>query len=289
MKKWNYLLSMFLIAGTVLVTSCSKDEDDPPTLDLKGTTGYTSSDATISVDETILVGVIAAAGTEKLSSFNLTVRHNNVDEFSFDTTLNADNFNMDFEIPFSAEFIGTNLVTMKVVDKGGSTAQQSFTITVESGAVPVNKYSGIEFGSHNDAVGSFYNSEENAIYTIGTSIDNQAKVDFIYYYGDTHGNTIAAPDDEIVATITTFGLDAWTTKNATRFKADVMTAAQFDLIGDDYEFPTFDGDAKYIDQLEVDDVIYFKTAAGKLGLIKVVSVTTPNRGDRATFDIIVQE
>jgi hypothetical protein len=290
MKKWNYLLSMFLIAGTVFVTSCSKDEDDPPTLDLKGTSGYTSNDVTISAGETIRVGVIAAAGTEKLSSFNLTVRHNNIDEYSFDTTLNVDNFNMDFEIPFTSEFIGENLVSMKVVDKGGNTASQSFKVTVETGAVAINKYSGVLLGSFNDVNGSFYNTTENTVYTISAAKANQAKVDLLFYFGADHKNTLAAPNDpDVNAEITTFQLNTWTTKNATKFIKGAVTAAQFDAIVDDFNFPTFDESSalSYADKLVDGDVVFFKTVTGKLGLAKVVDLTA--RGDQGTFDFIIEE
>lgn len=282
---------MFLIAGTVFVTSCNKDEDTQgPTLNLKGGSGYVSADQTISAGDEILVGVMADAGDANLSRFKLSSTFNNVPTPILDTTFNSASFDMDFALTFSEASVGANRLLFEVWDKDNNRAEKAFIVTVESNAVAVNKYSDIELGSHNDAIGSFYNSAENLIYTVAVAKENQAKVDFIYYYGDTHGNTIASPDDEVVGGITTFQLDQWTTKNATRFMADVITAEQFDAIGDDYEFPPFTStDTKFLDQLEVNDVLYFKTAAGKLGFIKVVSVTTPNRGDRATFDIIVQE
>ncbi len=287
------MLSAFLIAGTVFVTSCSKDETTGPSLTLKGGTGYVSTDQTIAAGETITVGAIAEAGDANLNRFKFTSTFDNVPATIIDTTINTSSFNMDFELTFSAASVGNNRLLLEVWDKDGNKAEKAFTITVETGAVAVNKYSNIELGSHNDAVGSFYNSAENLIYTISSAKDNQAKVDFIYYYGDEHGNTIASPFDPIVNTITTFGLSTWTTKNDTKFHKNTITAEQFDAIVDEYDFPEFTTESpaptQFVDQLVVGDVLYFKTVAGKLGFIKVVSVTTPNRGDRATFDIIVQE
>ncbi len=290
MKKWNYLLSTILIAGTVFVTSCSKDESTGPTLTLKGGTGYVSTDQTISAGETITVGAIAEAGSSNLNRFKFTSTFNNVPALIMDTTINTSSFNQDFELTFSAASVGANRLLVEVWDKDGNKAEKAFTVTVETGATPVNKYSGVLFGSFNDAIGSFYNSSENKVYTVAEAKANQAKVDLLYYFGAQHKNTLAAPDDaDVNAEISTFQLNTWTTKNATRFLKGVVTAAQFDAIVDDFDFPAFN-DATAVsnaDQLAEGDVVYFKTVAGKLGLAKVVNVTS--RGDQATFDFIIQE
>ncbi len=282
------MLSMFLMAGALFVTSCSDDETTGPTLDLKGSSGYTSDDVTISAGSTITIGVIGTAGDKNLSSFTMTSTNNNVPYEVMDTTLNSSSFNLDIEITFTEENLGANRLLMTLADKDGNKSTQSFTVTVENGAVAVKKASSVEFGSFNDAIGSFYNTTDMALYTVAQAKLNQAKVDFLFYKGAQNGNTIAAPDDVLAATeISTFQLNTWTTRNATRFAKGVVTAAQFDAITTTFDFPEFNSTSSDAAQLADGDVVFFQTVSGKLGLIKVVDLYT--RGDRAKFDIIVQE
>ena len=291
--KINRILFLFLIIAGVGLSSCKKDDDivnPEPTLSFIGGAGYTSSDVTITTDEQIKVGFNAAFNqetNEKLKNFKLTITANNVPQVLIDSTLNNEVFNTTINISFPEPT--TARLEGVVTDDAGRTASVSFNIVVEQSGVKVVKYTDVELGSWNDEIGSFYNAQENMIYTVNEAAANQAKVDFVFYKGQTNLNTLAAPADASLETILTFNINSWTTRNATMFIGTTMTAEEFDSIGDYYDFPEFveaDADIKMIN-MENGDVVYFKTQAGVLGYIKVVDLYS--RGDLGRFEVIVVE
>lgn len=291
MKKWNLLLSMLFIATTVFVTSCNKDEEATgPTLNLKGGSEYVSADATIQVNEPVLVGVTGTSGDDNLTRFKMTITSNNVPTNVIDSTFNSPSF--DWEIELNFEGVGEARLLFELWDKGGLKAEKAFTITVEDPGMQINKYPDVELGSWNDAVGSFFSSSEGIVYTRGqltTSVTNQAKIDFLFFKGVENANTIASPDDADANTINDLQLTLWTNKNQTRFNTTNITAAQFDAIGDTYQFPVFNmgSQTTKVNALAEGQVVLFKTQGGKLGLIKVVDLYS--RGDLAKVDVIVQK
>jgi hypothetical protein len=291
--KINRVLIVLLMMAGVSLSSCNKDDDiinPEPTLSFKGGAGYTSTDVTITTGESILVGFNAAYNqetNEKLKNFKLTVTSNNIAQTLIDSALNTEVFSTDITISFPDP--ASALLQAVVTDDAGRTASVSFNIVVENAGVKVVKYTEVELGSWNDEIGSFYNAQENTIYNVTEAAANQAKVDLVFYKGETNLNTLAAPADESLETILTFDINSWTTRNATMFIGTEMTAEEFDAIGEYYEFPEFveaDADTKIVDMVN-GDVVFFKTEADALGYIKVVDLYS--RGDLGKFEVIVME
>lgn len=294
MRKWNFFIAALFMSAAVMVSSCTKDseETDPgPSLTIKGGAGYTSDDATIQIGSTIKVGVVGGKSSvsgNKLTRFVFKYTANNVPTTLLDTTLNADSFNWETELDFSG--VGTGRLSFELTDKGGMKAEKGFNITVE-GPETV-KYTNIELGSWNDAIGSFFSTAEGIAYTVtqtATVPANQAKIDFLFFKGVTNANTIASPDDVDANTITDLKLGQWTNKNQTRFNPSTYSAAQFDAIGGNFQFPSFDVNQQTtkMNQLEVGDVFLFKTQSNKLGLIKIVSLYT--KGDKMKIDVVMEK
>lgn len=294
MKKSNLFLMFLFLAAASVLTSCGKDDEpliDPkPTIDFKGGSGYTSSDVTIDAGQQILVGFNAAYNTstkKNLTNFLLTLTSNNVAQTLVDSTINTDVYAADVTINFPQA--GSARLTAKITDKDGYTDEVSFNITIEQAGLKVVKYTNVELGSFNDEIGSFYASSDNAVYTVTTAASNQSKIDMIFYKGVTNANTFAAPDDASLSTIPTFGVDSWTVKNQTRFIKTTMTVAEFDAIGEYHVFPEFTeaSASSNANLLDENQVVFFRTQAGKLGYVKVVDLYS--RGDLAKFDVIVVE
>lgn len=291
MKKWNLLLSMLFIASAIFVTSCTKDENPTgPSLSLKGGAGYTSTDQTIQVNDPILIGATGTSGDANLTRFKFSVTSNNVATTILDTTFNSASFNWELELTFTS--VGEARLMFELWDKDGNKDEKAFNVTVEDPGMQVVKYSDVELGSWNDAVGSFYSSTENIVYTRGqltTSPSNQAKIDFLFFKGVTNGNTISSPDDTDANSIDDLQLVGWTNKNQTRFNTTDITVAQFDAISTSFQFPVFQmgSQTTKVNNLTEGQVIMFKTEAGKLGLIKVVDLYS--RGDLVKVDVVVQQ
>jgi hypothetical protein len=294
MKKLSYLFAALLMSVTVFVSSCTDDgtETDPgPSLTLKGGAGYTSDDAVILIGSTVKVGVVGGKSSvsgNKLTRFKFIFTSNNIPTTLLDTTLNTDSFNWETEIEFNS--IGTGRLSFELTDKGNMMTEKGFNITVQG--PETKKWTNVELGSWNDDIGSFFSSSEGFTYTVTQTFNtpaNQSKIDFLFFKGVTYQNTIASPDDVDANTINDLKLTSWTNKNQTRFNPSSITAAQFDAIGANYQFPAFDlGQVSTkMAQLEPGDVFLFKTATNKVGLVKVISTYT--KGDKMKIDVVMEK
>lgn len=263
-------------------------------LDLKKGNQYTSGDTTINIGNSIRVGVIGQnnqVSGQKLSRFKFSITSNNLATTYVDSTFNSDSFTWESELTFTG--VGEGRLLFELWDKGGMKAEQSFIITIENPGAQINKYLNVELGSWNDLIGSFFSTTEGLIYTVDQTRNvpaNQAKIDLLFFKGTTIGNTIASPDDADAGTIQGLGpVSDWTTKNQTRFNSTTITAAQFDAIGDTYQFPAFNmmQQTTRMNNLTEGQVFLFKTHNDKLGLVKVIDLYT--RGDRAKVSVIIQQ
>lgn len=291
--KINRILVVLLMIAGVSLSSCKKDDDivnPEPTLNFIGGEGYTSTDVTINAGEQIKVGFNASANNEtneKLTNFKLTLTANNQSQTLVDSTFNEETFTttifIEFPEPVTARLEGT------ITDKAGRTTSVAFNVTVEEAGVKVLKHTDVKLGSWNDEIGSFYNAQENTVFTVSQAAANQAKVDLVFYKGVNDLNAIAAPADESLESILTFDISNWETRNATLFIKTEMTVEDFDAIGEYYEFPEFveaEANTKIVNMVN-GDVLFFKTEAGALGYIKVVDLYS--RGDLGEFEVIVME
>ncbi len=287
MKKSIFFVFAALI-GILVVSSCKKDETvGPPTLNFIGGAGYVDEDATLPAGDLYKVGIAASSNIEtgeKLVSLRVTRTMNNITFADSTYELNDAAFNADFTLN-GQQGGQMETITFVLTDKADQRATKSLNITYESEGVAVVKTTGVMMGSFNDDYGSFYSNTTHMTYSIAEASAQQADIDFLYYYGAMNLGTIASPADEQANTV--YAIGNWSVKNATLFAATDLTVAEFDAIGDTYQFPAFTGSASSYNQLEAGDVIMFKTVGEKVGYIKINEVTS--RGDYASIDVIVAE
>jgi len=200
---------------------------------------------------------------------------------------------------FDKTFYATDFTTYKefdyifsVTDKEG----QSYSVTVkvtkkeEAQASDATKYTAVLMGAQSNAtVGSFYDVENNIVYTLSDANSHQADVDFVYYYGSTNEATIAAPNDETVnggSGDFTWTQD-WSVQNATSFY--VLSGVDFDAIQTttdvDNAIAGQSSPLTKVTQLTVGSVIGFTTAAGTNGVFKVTALNAANDGT-ITIDVV---
>lgn len=306
MKKLNSLLMLAAVAGALTFTSCQKDE-----VTTTGTVTYstpTDGKATVPTDTVILVKLTVSAA-EDLKSVSAKVAYDgavgttldlSADTKTTDSTL-ASGTGKTFEWTtgiLTRSVAGKEVYTYTFKDKSGNTTEATITLTVNSKVVvdKVVTYSAKLLGGQSNATqGSFFNSSEGLVYNQANAKTNSGKVDILYFYGATNMATIASPDDADAATIynnSSTGIQTWTTKNATKFKATTVTATEFDGI-------TAKDDSKIVaaaagaadtksNKLASGSVFAFVTAAGKKGLIKVTAVSGTQDGS-ITIDVKVQK
>jgi hypothetical protein len=138
-------------------------------------------------------------------------------------------------------------------------------------------------GQSNNDAGSFYaTAGTGTIYKQADAKANSAAVDFLYYYGANNQATIAAPNDTDAATVysnATTGLQTWATRNATKFKATTLTAADFNNATPATINTAAEGaNLAMAKTLAAGNTYAFITAGGKKGLINVANITGTQAG-----------
>ena len=294
MKKLIFILGSLVFATSLFITGCTDDEEEPPqgdpSIEFVSEAGYISSNTTLPVSTSYIVKVRAEqhAGTEaKLTSLKISSTFTQTGKADWDTTIVINNqASITYDISFvSAPVEGTEIIEFLVIDENSRSSEITLTITTEGN---VQKYENVDMGSYNDPLGSFFVTATGEVLTINEATGRQEDVDFLFFLGATNGSTIACPADEVA--IVVFAIENWSIKNETRFIHPApISAAEFDAIGNTYEFPEFTVSLSTTRavQLDANDVIFFQTVGGERGFIKINSVN--NRGDVVNVDVIVEK
>lgn len=300
MKFKHFALLVLFVATISLFTSCKKDEDpteQEPTINFVGGAGFTSTDVTLPAGSDFKVGITAAANTNsnaKLVKFKVTRTANNVPTTVTDSTISTATLN--FTRTFTTNTEGNKeRWSFEVTDSEGMSKAVTFEISSEA---VVKIYTAILMGGQmNTTVGSFWSSANNTVMKQADAIVNQAKVDFLYFYGTTNQATIAAVDDDQAAIAWNNLFNNWTVKNATRFNKVTgvnwagITEYNEELILQNATSLT----ASRANLLAVGDIVAFETAAtstnpGKKGLFKVTAITGTSGTDRTiTLEVKIQK
>ena len=271
----------FLLLAIIIGFAACNNEDDPkpdPTISFLTSTGYTFEDANLEEGDSIFIGIKAVSnGSDKLVSLEISVYNQTVDMIELDDLQVERTFIITKGAAPEEEW------TFEVTDNGGKTASVSITFTRVYGSIVTNN--SVVLGAQNNSTsGSFYSTEEDDVYMQGAAFTNQELIDIIYYYDATDLNTLASPGANIGDDVFTgtSGLANWTTLNETFYYKTSISVAQFDAVTNDslisisYNNEESKRKAK---NLAVGDVYSFKTAAGKLGLIKIIAVNGEATGD----------
>lgn len=295
MKKLNFLFALMLVASLPFITSCGTDEEPtPPSLMLNAAPGYTSSDVTVPAGTVIKIGIIAKATSASLSNFKITQTVNNSSSTMYDTTFSVQSYNEDFDIT-TASVAGTVKLTFKVTAADGEIAEASVTITTTS--TPINTYTAVLMGGQeNPNMGSFYTTEIDSVMKLAAARQNQGKIDLVYYYGATNKASIVAVSDAQLADVPAFSeCSTWTTRNATKFK--LTSGIDWSTITDESGITANATDltVTHINQLKVNDIVAFETAAtssnpSKKGLYIVKAISGSAGADRSiTIEVKIQK
>ncbi|MFO7613215.1 MAG: hypothetical protein R6W71_01100 [Bacteroidales bacterium] len=295
MKKTLIFALSLLVSSALFFSSCTDDDDplnQPPTISFISGANFISGDATLKVNESFTVKVLAEANAESGSKIQ-TLKISRVYNLqAWDTTFTYNDATFTFEATFTANSqIGIERITFEITDKAGQKASIYLDITTEPDVIPIEYFSMRIMGSYLSVTGSSFASINGNVYTMAEAFANQAIIDLLYWWGASAFATIGAPDDENANLVYTGpnGLQNWTTKNGTRFKTTTVTATEFDALNDGALIidAATGSDQTRIGSLTVGNVIAFITVTGKHGLIKVVNINDGAAGD-ITIDIKVE-
>lgn len=288
-KLFGLLLAMIVGIG---FTACEDDEDANISILIEGTVPDK-----VTVGEAVTISYSVTIDKNKLESIDilqkqesLYVSFEEIPEFDSNTS-HTDNFIFTPTV----DDIGIQEFAIDVTDNKGTNKIRTFSFEVVSAAGEIEIYEAKLLGSFTSSeAGSFYSTTNNQVYMNQPAFENQALIDFVYFYGSANQATIAAPDDAGAAAVYTneaYGLSKWTTKrNATKFKISLKEQAEFDAIEDDALIVTESNlNNSSASKLVEGNVVAFETEANKKGLFLVKSISGTAGNSTITIQVKVQK
>lgn len=206
--------------------------------------------------------------------------------------------------PSAADADKTLTFTIEVMDVLGNIVKRAFSMDVRrSQTVDFNTYTGVNIGAQRaTAAGPFLNSSTGEIYVTTGSATKAASIDLATFYsGSSNSYNIVSPTLATVAdniyTVALYGSDAlanWPVRNRTLIKKISLTQSEFDLIASASEIEAlYTGSSVAASEssggLANNNVIVFKTAGNKYGLLLVKARSANANTGYLTVDIKVQK
>ena len=295
MKKAIKFFILVMMAGSVVFTACNKDDDtepvQKPVINLVDSTGYISADATVEVDSVFKVIVYVAENPDSkknIATLRVVRTFNNIPNTT-DIPVNESSAYLTIEFT-AAGVVGVENIQFTAIDNDGQSSATSIVITTVETPGPIDTYTMKILGSYDNLThGSSFATIDGTVYKIADATLNQAKIDFLYWFGASTSATLASPADDASPTVYP-AVGTWTTRNDTKFQETTVTAAEFDQINNDAAIiaaATGASESK-IGELSVDDVLGVIAADGRFALVKVTAIEAGAAGT-ITLDIKVQQ
>lgn len=295
MKKLIILSGLILLTVTLLLSSCSKDEEEKPgnpAMSFLVEDGYVSGNTNAGYGDTLRFMVYNVYnGTDGLTHFKASRN----DSVLIDSTISKTNFTI--EIVDYKTVDASEVWKFEVIDNAGNKTNYSVTITGIFGSIIT--YTGILLGAQdNPSVESFlsYSNDTITKFFQADAFNHQADIDMLLFFENTpeHPNmmTLAAPGSNISGIFTgTTAPENYSIKNVTFYCQTTMTAAEFDAIENDAMImAAFDQEDKYkkANKLDPGDVVAFWLQSGRYGLVKITNTAGEESG-QIEFDVKIQE
>jgi len=294
--------SILFLALTFLFTtvfySCEDEEtsNQNPTIQFIINSNYISSDTTISVGDSMKVGIIAEYnGTDYLTNLIANVNGESYINIGYNHKTIEEELTLVKGLADSEEW------EFIIRDKSGHSASIGFTITknpiVEYSEI--DKFQNLKLGAQNNIeFGSFLALSNGLIYNLEGAYNNSGLIDITYYYDNfdaMDGYVLASPGANIGETAFPgeFAIANWNTINTTRYSAAKLsiTPEEFDaaandsiLIANSFAFESGKRKAK---SLAADDIYSF-VRGNRTGMFKVLSTSGTDNG-YIIIDVIIQK
>lgn len=137
MKTFNINTAIIAILVIVSLNSCKKEVDPhiPPDVVFKTGGGYTSADAVVGMQDTLLIGITATKTEDDLKSFNASYAYDGASSTTtfynyLMTASEYESYSKDLEI-VTRNQAGTEKWVFSIVDRDGNITQKTITLTVQ--------------------------------------------------------------------------------------------------------------------------------------------------------------
>ena len=122
-----------MLLAAILLQACQPDPTRPtttPSIEFRTEAGYTFQSDTVTISDTLLVGVVIKRGTDAMNHFKVTRLYDNGPEVTTDSLpMGTDDFEFDKTIIIRDQ-PGTELWRFNVVETDGDVIRRSLTFTV---------------------------------------------------------------------------------------------------------------------------------------------------------------
>jgi len=296
---------MFLFC---LFFSCRKEEQlYPPVISFKTGSSYTIHGDTVQVGHSLYFGVTARGTSGDITNFTIKKQLPNGTVITMmDTALYAEY--MDIDKVFYQNVENSAIWTFTVMDRNRMTAEISLIVYKD----PNSTYGGIYYFplltlgfQNNNTYGHFLNPTTGIVFKNDSSTQHQQEIDVLCYFknDDTPPSAVLSSSGEM----DNYSTDAqtfypqivnWTTRNYTLWDISLdngnnapLTEADFNAAQNDslliVSYHDIWGKKKF-KYATAGKIIPFKTAGGKLGLIKVLSADDNDLG-KIEFALKIQQ
>lgn len=292
----NIILAIVMIIISFTIVSCNKDEQNAlPEIKLKNTLNYTTDKSYLN-NHQIKLGIQASSKDANIT--NLVIKCSGKD---FTKTIIDEGYNvavLDIDKIFTNVWGDTLEWTLTVMDKNRNFKSIKIT-TFDTSKIyaPINYYQQIEMGMQNNTtLPQLLNAYSGNLFTIAQGPQNAALVDVLCYYYITSGlpsYTFSSAGDQDAPTYYP-SINSFSPKNYTDWDyATQISVAAFDNCNNDsLLIAAFHSGAGFSSRkykfADAGKVVPFKTAGGKTGLIKVISVSG-NESGKIVFDLKIQK
>jgi len=284
MKAESTQILWVLIGLISLNLSCTKQvlDGDPPQIKFIRDPGFVYHDTTLMIGQKIRVGLDAEGIDKNITFFQISL-DNGVRQILLDSGLNTPGLQYRLDIIKTANPIEKWTFLVMNKDRKKDSIQLTLHKSDSSHYGPIRSFQDVVLGAQKNTVtGSFFSFTTTLIYSLDLAFQNQSFIDLIYYFG-SYDATLSSPNEADAPSLFPGpnGIAYWTIKNETRYDTTSLTPQAFDLAENDslllavYEPTAGKRKVKYVTQ---DQVISFKSQAGKIGLIKVNGLESSSKG-----------
>ncbi len=299
MKKAMKTIMMLFVASSFILASCGTDTDvaDVELTVVQGSTTYF-------VGDTLKVTINGKGNADnKLKNITITKAITTQPTVTWENkSISGTDLVYTLMDTLSIQDKGTITYTITLTGEKGTAQTKTYTVTVsEKGFINVTQNPVQLFGHTYDGP-RFCQLTTFETYgldqaTADTNAVLRNNVDVVSYFGNSNLFTLSSPDDAVMQGLYN-GLSSFWTSGLARVTGLVKVNGQIEYAtveapGDDSVLVPFAAGktfGKTVTQLKANDLVLFKTKEGKLGLIKVVSVTGSTSADaQIQFDALAQD
>jgi hypothetical protein len=282
--------------SVIVLCSCNKDSNESlPTLNLKTNAGYTINNSYLS-NHIVKFGIIATGKDANITNLIIKCSGKNFTKTIVDEGSNTGLLDIDKSF---ANVWGDSLQwTITVMDHNRNfTTLNLVTYDTSKTFAPIYSYTNIEMGMQNNTtIPQLLNAVNGTLYTLTQGQQSPQLIDVLCYYYVTSGlpsYTFSSVGDMDAPTYYSI-ISSFNPKNYTDWDyATQITPLAFDNCNNDSLLvASFHAGAGFSSRkykfADAGKVVPFKTAAGKIGLIKVLSVSG-NEVGKIVFDLKIQQ